>query len=63
MKPSPLRTTAAIADDAFDAIRRHLVLDACKWDPQIGDIDTLARQLFADEAPHRLVTDAREKAD
>ncbi len=40
---SPLRTTAALHDDAFDAIRRKLVLDACKWDPQVGDVDTLAR--------------------
>src|SRR5687767_11954262 len=37
-----LRAGPALAPDAFAAIRRRLVLEFCKWDPQVGDVATLA---------------------
>lgn len=47
----PLHETALIPDlragPALDpatmcSVRRQLMLDGCKWDPQVGDVDTLA---------------------
>jgi len=37
-----LRAEAAIEADAFAALRRSVVLEGYKWDPQVGDVDTLA---------------------
>jgi hypothetical protein len=37
-----LRTAAAIDSEAWLEIRRRAVLDGYKWDPQVGDIDTLS---------------------
>ncbi len=37
-----LRTKNAIDANAFSALRRRAVLEGCKWDPQVGDIDTLS---------------------
>jgi len=31
-----------VADRAFAGIRRRTVLEGCKWDPQVGDVSTLA---------------------
>src|SRR5690349_12042550 len=36
-----LWTDAEVDREAWFEIRRHAVLDGCKWDPQVGDIDTL----------------------
>jgi hypothetical protein len=37
-----LWTEAALDREAWSEIRRRAVLDGCKWDPQVGDIDTLS---------------------
>jgi hypothetical protein len=37
-----LRVGPCADAEAFAAIRRRLVLDCCKWDPQVGDVSTLA---------------------
>jgi glutathionylspermidine synthase len=39
---APLRAGAALDAEAFHAIRRAMVLEHCKWDPQVGDVSTLA---------------------
>jgi len=38
----PLRAGGSIAVSEFATVRRRAVLEGCKWDPQVGDIDTLA---------------------
>ena len=38
---NPLRTEAAIDDSTFAALRRRVVLEGHKWDPQVGDVATL----------------------
>lgn len=40
--PSPLRAGAALSTGTFAEIRRQMLLDGCKWDPQVGDVATLA---------------------
>jgi glutathionylspermidine synthase len=42
-EPIPLRAGDPVDQTTFTAIRQHLVLHSCKWDPQVGDIQTLAR--------------------
>src|SRR5262249_15567269 len=42
---------APVHSEAWSEIRRRALLDGCKWDPQVGDIDTLA--------PFPLVLNAR----
>ncbi len=37
-----LRTTKSVSPDAFAQIRRSMMLDHCKWDPQVGDRGTIA---------------------
>jgi glutathionylspermidine synthase len=39
---SVLWTEAAVDSESWLEIRRRAVLDGCKWDPQVGDIDTLS---------------------
>lgn len=39
---SGLSTEAPVYGEAWSEIRRRAVLDGCKWDPQVGDIDTLS---------------------
>jgi hypothetical protein len=39
---SPYRAGEALEPAAFDRVRRALILDGCKWDPQVGDEATLA---------------------
>jgi glutathionylspermidine synthase len=39
----PLRAGSTLEPDAFHEIRRSLVLQSCKWDPQVGDIETISR--------------------
>lgn len=38
----PIRSGAALEPRHFAAIRRELLLRHCKWDPQVGDVSTLA---------------------
>lgn len=38
----PIRAGPLLSSDSFTAIRRLIVLEHCKWDPQVGDISTLA---------------------
>ncbi|HEX4792143.1 MAG TPA: glutathionylspermidine synthase family protein [Humisphaera sp.] len=40
---SPMRAAAAIEPSAFRELRRRLILEHCKWDPQVGDVATLAQ--------------------
>lgn len=35
-------TTREVDPPAFAAIRRRMLLEACKWDPQVGDVSMLA---------------------
>jgi hypothetical protein len=37
-----LRSEIAIDAASFSAVRRRAVLEGCKWDPQVGDVATLA---------------------
>jgi glutathionylspermidine synthase len=41
-RANPIRAGDAIDAIAFRDIRRKMVLDGCKWDPQVGDVATLA---------------------
>jgi hypothetical protein len=38
--------TAQLSADRFAPIRRSMILDGYKWDPQVGDVSTLARFAF-----------------
>ena len=38
----PLRCGRPLNTGAFADVRRRLVLEHCKWDPQVGDVSTLA---------------------
>lgn len=40
---SPLRAGRAINRADFAELRRRLLLDGCKWDPQVGDVATIAQ--------------------
>jgi hypothetical protein len=39
---SPLSFAPPLAPADFAALRRRLLLDHCKWDPQVGDHSALA---------------------
>ena len=39
----PLRVGDELPEDLFQVVRRRLVLDAFKWDPQVGDVSTISR--------------------
>lgn len=39
---SSLRAERAIDARAFSVLRRRAVLEGCKWDPQVGDLETLS---------------------
>src|ERR1700749_3026790 len=41
-QPCPLRALPPLDPDSFGEIRRRMILDACKWDPQVEDISTLS---------------------
>lgn len=38
----PLRAGPSLEPQRFSSIRRALLLQYCKWDPQVGDVSTLA---------------------
>src|SRR6478672_4901463 len=40
---TPWRVGSVIDDKTFARVRRRMVLSCCKWDPQVGDVSTLAR--------------------
>lgn len=42
MLTTPYRCGTSLEPEAFALVRRSLVLDHCKWDPQVGDVATLA---------------------
>lgn len=42
MPTHPLRAGAPLERERFAAIRSDLLLKHCKWDPQVGDVSTLA---------------------
>src|SRR5579872_5510173 len=42
MESSDMRAGPAIGAAKMSALRRRAVLDGCKWDPQVGDVNTLA---------------------
>ena len=42
-RPGAWECTPELDAARFAAIRRRLMLDHCKWDPQVGDVSTLAR--------------------
>ena len=37
-----LRTEEPVDADIFSGIRRRALLEGCKWDPQVGDVNTLS---------------------
>lgn len=39
---NPIAAARSLPDDVYASLRRQLVLDCCKWDPQVGDMATLA---------------------
>lgn len=39
----PIRVGSEIPPDAFRDLRRDMMLEGCKWDPQVEDVETLAR--------------------
>ena len=39
----PLRAGDELPEDLFQGVRQRLVLDAFKWDPQVGDVSTISR--------------------
>ena len=39
---SPWRVGSLIDEETFARIRRRMLLSCCKWDPQVGDVSTLA---------------------
>jgi glutathionylspermidine synthase len=38
----PLKTGDVLPRDVFQTIRRKMVLESCKWDPQVGDVSTIS---------------------
>ena len=41
--PAPWHVPEVVEPEDFAKIRSELVLDCCKWDPQVGDVRTLAQ--------------------
>ena len=39
---TPYRPGPPLAPEHFTKVRRAMILDHCKWDPQVGDVSTLA---------------------
>jgi glutathionylspermidine synthase len=40
--PLALRSTDALPGEAVNHVRRRMMLEFCKWDPQVGDVSTIA---------------------
>jgi glutathionylspermidine synthase len=41
-REAPISALGCVSDDSFAMIRRRMILECCKWDPQVGDVSTLA---------------------
>jgi glutathionylspermidine synthase len=41
-REAPISALRCVSDDSFATIRRRMILECCKWDPQVGDVSTLA---------------------
>jgi|GEM_PF-616791 len=61
---NPIRAGRALDDEKYHALRRRAVLEGCKWDPQVGDTETLARfpLVIAEAEWRRLAAWAEELA-
>jgi glutathionylspermidine synthase len=58
----PLRAGALLEGSLYSMLRRRMVLEGCKWDPQVGDVNTLARfPLFMRDTEWRVVASASEQ--
>jgi glutathionylspermidine synthase len=56
-----IRTNSECDSAAFGGIRKRAVLEGCKWDPQVGDIETLTNFALILPAPEwRLLSDYAE---
>lgn len=42
-RPEDWECPGPLPPDSFAPIRRRMVLHQCKWDPQVGDVETIAR--------------------
>src|SRR5688572_8835959 len=40
--PSPWQSVAPLSPDVFAQLRRRVIFDCCKWDPQVEDVSTIA---------------------
>ena len=40
--PLPWRTVAPLSPELFVPLRRRIIFDCCKWDPQVEDVSTIA---------------------
>lgn len=62
IRTQPLRAGAALEREEFFAVRKRAVLEGCKWDPQVGDVGTLANfpLLMSRERYERLAAWAEE---
>jgi Glutathionylspermidine synthase preATP-grasp len=41
--PGALRAGLPLDESVYESVRRRMVLDYCKWDPQVGDSETIGR--------------------
>jgi hypothetical protein len=39
---NPIRAEVPVAPHLFSSLRKHAMLEGCKWDPQVGDVETLS---------------------
>ena len=40
--PSPWQTVDPLPPELFVPLRRRVIFDCCKWDPQVEDVSTIA---------------------
>jgi len=40
--PSPWQSVAPLSPDVFAQLRRRVIFDCCKWDPQVEDVSTIS---------------------
>jgi glutathionylspermidine synthase len=58
----PLRAGPPLEPEAFFALRKRAVLEGCKWDPQVGDVGTLANfPLFVSRCVYDQLADWAEQ--
>lgn len=62
LKSTSLSAVERVSDAAFRQIRQRLLLEGCKWDSQVGDINTLAQfPLFLAKSEWETLADWAEK--